>query len=184
MTKVAFECQINLLKSIYYILSSIFSKANLKEANFTKADLSELEQDDDSSKKTSATLLESIDFTKANLERANLTNTNLVGVIVSDTRFFRANFNGSKFLPALDAVPNALSLVPTFQQRTELFRNIDYYSDKLHTVSPVLIALRDEFRNKGLYETERVATNLIQTRIEQGDIDKGGWFRLRAWFYI
>lgn len=164
------------------ISRSNFTKANLKGANFTKADLSE--QDSSQQKKMSSennTLLESVNLTDANLERANLTSTNLVGVIVSNTHFFEANFNNSKFSPALDAVPNPLSLVPTFQQRSELFNNVDYYSNKLHAVSPVLISLRDELRKNGLYEAERVATNLIQTRIEEGDIDKGGLYKLRAW---
>ncbi|MEK7991215.1 MAG: pentapeptide repeat-containing protein [Thiotrichaceae bacterium] len=147
--------------------STSFKYSNLIKTNFNNANLSKA------------------DFFIANLSDATLVNANLVGAhlfktLLSNTVFYNANLSETIFFPSPSALPDPLGLVPTLNNREELFKNVRYYDVGLATFSPILTLLRKEYHARGMRDAERIITYLIQIKLEESGWRKGGLKRVAS----
>ncbi|MCV6636878.1 pentapeptide repeat-containing protein [Candidatus Albibeggiatoa sp. nov. NOAA] len=125
--------------------------ANLSEADFFTANISD-----------------------ANLVYSNLVKANLFRSLLSNTDFYRANLSQAIFYPSPTAIPDPLGLVPTLMQREQLFKGVKYFDENLGTYTPLLTLLRNEYRQRGMRDMERLITYLIQIKKEESYWEKGG----------
>ncbi|MCV6637836.1 pentapeptide repeat-containing protein [Candidatus Albibeggiatoa sp. nov. NOAA] len=140
----------------------------LEDSNFTGADLSQANLSD-------------VLSLKLNLTKADLTKTNLSNIKLHETNFNQSIFHpDSKLISNIDISEFSSKVL---RKQDKFFGHVNYYHEKAQEIAPAMVVLRNEYKKAGMRESERIVTNLIQTRIEQANIEneKDVWKQLEGW---